>query len=70
MLALNPATPIDVLEYVLDDIDGVLVMTVNPGFAGQKLIPATLDKITRVRQYLDERGHAKVRIEVDRKSVV
>lgn len=65
MLALNPATPIDVLEYVLDDIDGVLVMTVNPGFAGQKLIPATLDKITRVRQYLDERGHAKVRIEVD-----
>lgn len=42
MVAINPATPINVLESVLDDIDGVLVMTVNPGFAGQKLVASTL----------------------------
>ncbi len=54
-VALNPATPIDVLRYVLDDIGVVLVMTVNPGFAGQKLVPATLDKICDVRQLLNGR---------------
>ena len=48
-----------------DDIDGVLLMTVNPGFAGQKLIPATLEKIRRPRAYLDERGRQQVSIEVD-----
>ena len=56
MLALNPATPIEVLDYVVGDIDGVLLMTVNPGFAGQKLIPAMLEKIQRTRAYLDAHG--------------
>ena len=65
MVALNPATPISAIENVLDDIDAVLIMTVNPGFAGQKLIPATLAKITAMRNYLDERGYDKVEIEVD-----
>ncbi|MBR3965945.1 MAG: ribulose-phosphate 3-epimerase [Clostridia bacterium] len=63
--ALNPATPICFLEEVLDDIDGVLIMTVNPGFAGQKLVPQTLDKITRVRKLLDENGKKASEIEVD-----
>ena len=65
LCALNPATPLCVLDYVLDDIGGVLLMTVNPGFAGQKLIPATLQKIADCRRYLDERGYGHVRIEVD-----
>ena len=65
MVAISPATPLSVLEYVLDDIDAVLVMTVNPGFAGQKLIPATLEKIRKLRTYLDENGHSNVEIEVD-----
>ena len=65
MAALCPATPLSVLDYVLDDLDGVLVMTVNPGFAGQKLIPATLDKIADCRRYLDSRGYGHITIEVD-----
>jgi ribulose-phosphate 3-epimerase len=65
MVAINPATPIEALEYVLDDICAVLVMTVNPGFAGQKMIPATLDKIRKLREYLDAKGYAGVEIEVD-----
>ena len=63
--ALNPATPLNVLDYVLDDVYAVLLMTVNPGFAGQKLIPATLRKIADCRRYLDERGGQGIRIEVD-----
>ena len=65
MLALNPATPLSVLDYVLEDIDGVLLMTVNPGFAGQKLLPSMLEKITQARAYLDERGFSNVDLEVD-----
>ena len=65
MVVLNPATPIEVLEWVLPDLDGVLLMTVNPGFAGQKLIPATLGKINVLRRYLDEKGYPEVEIEVD-----
>jgi len=65
MAAINPATPISALEDVLDDLDGILVMTVNPGFAGQKLVPSTLHKIKRLRSYLDERGYSGVEIEVD-----
>ena len=64
-VALNPATPLCALEHILPDIDGVLVMTVNPGFAGQKLIPQTLEKITQVRRYLDEKGYTRLEIEVD-----
>lgn len=65
MVALNPATPISSIEYILDDIDGVLVMTVNPGFAGQKLIPSCLEKIRDMRKYLDEKGYSNIEIEVD-----
>ncbi len=65
MVAINPATPISSLEDILDDVDGVLVMTVNPGFAGQKLVPSMLNKIKRLRNYLDERGYSNVEIEVD-----
>ena len=65
MLVLNPGTPLSALDEVLPDLDGVLLMTVNPGFAGQKLIPGTLDKITRLRRMLDERGYENVEIEVD-----
>ena len=56
LVALNPGTPICALENITDDIDGVLVMTVDPGFAGQKLIPSALEKIKKLREYLDERG--------------
>ena len=65
MIALNPATPLEVLEWILPDIDAVLLMTVNPGFAGQKLVPQTLEKITACRKFLDERGYENVEIEVD-----
>jgi len=64
-VALNPATPILSIEDVLDDLDMVLIMTVNPGFAGQKLVPATLAKIARLRAWLAERGYPHVEIEVD-----
>lgn len=64
-VALNPATPLCTIEDVLPDIDMVLLMTVNPGFAGQKLVPQTLAKITRPRKILDESGYPHVRIEVD-----
>lgn len=65
MVALNPATPITVVGEVLDDLDAVLLMTVNPGYAGQKLVPASIDKIRRMRKYLDENGYSHVKIEVD-----
>ena len=65
MLALNPATPISVLEYVLEDLEGVLVMTVNPGFAGQKLVPQTLKKITEVKNLLQQAERTDVEVEVD-----
>ena len=65
MVAINPATPICMLETILEDIDAVLVMTVNPGFAGQKLVKSTLKKIADLRAYLDENGFENVEIEVD-----
>lgn len=65
MVALNPATPLCMIEDVLADVDGVLLMTVNPGFAGQKLVPQTLNKIYRLRKLLDSMGCHDVRIEVD-----
>lgn len=64
-VALNPATPVQTLEYVLPDIDMVLIMTVNPGFAGQKLIPQAIEKIRDCRNYLNEKGYPEVEIEVD-----
>lgn len=63
--ALNPATPVEILRYVLDDIDGILLMTVNPGFAGQKAIPATIQKIRDTRIMLEAEHHSGLRIEVD-----
>lgn len=65
MVAVNPATPICALESILDDIDAVLIMTVNPGFAGQKLIKSVLKKITQLRHYLDKNGYEHIEIEVD-----
>ena len=65
MAALNPATPLSAIEEVLPDIEAVLIMTVNPGFAGQKLVPQTLDKISRLRRMLDAAGYPDISIEVD-----
>ncbi len=64
-VALNPATPIYSIEDVLDDVNAVLIMTVNPGFAGQKLVPATLKKIAKMKRYLVENGYGHIEIEVD-----
>jgi ribulose-phosphate 3-epimerase len=61
-VALNPATPESAIEYVLDRLDLILVMTVNPGFGGQAFIPATLEKIRRVKAMIGERP---IRIQVD-----
>ncbi len=55
-VAINPATPLASIEEILADCDLVLVMTVNPGFGGQKLIPSTLDKLSRLRHQVDARG--------------
>jgi len=63
-LALNPGTPLSFLEEVVDDVDLVLVMSVNPGFGGQAYIPASTGKIRRVRQLLDLR-HSGAALEVD-----
>lgn len=64
-VALNPATPLDMLDYVLEKLDFVLVMTVNPGFAGQKVVPQALRKIADCRRYLDKHGFREVPIQVD-----
>lgn len=63
-LVFNPATPLDHLQWVLDDIDMVLLMSVNPGFGGQKFIPGTLHKIEAVRAIID-RAERPIRLEVD-----
>src|SRR5690606_7056071 len=63
-LVLNPATPVEVLDYVLDELDLVLLMSVNPGFGGQAFIPSALDKLRAVRQRVDASGRA-VRLEID-----
>jgi ribulose-phosphate 3-epimerase len=63
-LVLNPGTPVDVLDWVLDELDLVLLMSVNPGFGGQAFIPSTLDKLKVVRQKIDASGR-DIRLEVD-----
>ena len=63
-VSLNPATPLNVIEYVLGDLDMVLLMTVNPGFGGQDFIPAVVPKIERLRQMVEKQG-LDVEIEVD-----
>ncbi len=63
-VVLNPSTPLEHVEWVLRDIHSVLIMSVNPGFGGQSFIPSALEKITRLRRMIDERGY-QVEIEVD-----
>ncbi len=63
-LVLNPATSPDVLEYVMDKLDIILLMSVNPGFGGQKFIPSTLKKLCRVRKLIDDSG-LNIRLQVD-----
>jgi ribulose-phosphate 3-epimerase len=63
-LVFNPATPLSYLEYVMDKVDMILLMSVNPGFGGQSFIPATLDKLKQVRKLIDQSGR-NIRLEVD-----
>ena len=64
-VALNPGTPVSAIDYVMEDIDMVLVMSVNPGFGGQKFIPSALRKIKEVKEMAQERGITNLDIEVD-----
>ncbi|HEB97289.1 MAG TPA: ribulose-phosphate 3-epimerase [Sedimenticola thiotaurini] len=63
-LVFNPATPLDYLEYVMDKIDMILIMSVNPGFGGQSFIPAALEKLRQCRRMIDESGR-DIRLEID-----
>lgn len=63
-LVLNPASPVHYLEHVMDKLDIILLMSVNPGFGGQKFIPSTLNKLKQVRKLIDESGR-DIRLEVD-----
>lgn len=63
-LVFNPATPLHYLDHVMDKLDVILLMSVNPGFGGQSFIPSTLDKLRQVRQRIDESGY-DIRLEVD-----
>jgi ribulose-phosphate 3-epimerase len=63
-LVFNPATPLSWLDHVMDKVDMILLMSVNPGFGGQSFIDATLNKLAFVRQLIDQSGH-KIRLEVD-----
>ncbi|WP_413727594.1 ribulose-phosphate 3-epimerase [Sodalis sp. RH19] len=63
-LVLNPATPLSYLDYVMDQLDIILLMSVNPGFGGQSFIPGTLDKLRQVRRLIDDSGR-DIRLEVD-----
>ncbi len=63
-LVFNPATPLDYLNYVMDKVDVILLMSVNPGFGGQSFIPATLDKLRQARKMIDDSGF-DIRLEVD-----
>jgi len=63
-LVFNPAQPLDVLEWVIDKVDLILIMSVNPGFGGQSFIPAALKKIEQARKIIDQSGH-DIRLEVD-----
>lgn len=63
-VVLNPATPVDTIQHIIEDVDLVLLMSVNPGFGGQKFIPAVLPKITQLKEMIDEKG-LNVEIEID-----
>ena len=64
-VALNPSTPLSVLDYVMDDVDMVLIMSVNPGFGGQKFLPATFRKVSELRAKLDAADRSDCLIQVD-----
>ncbi len=64
-VSLNPATPLTALEYILDDVDMILLMSVNPGFSGQKFIPATFEKVRQLRTMLNKAEKKDLRIQVD-----
>lgn len=64
-VALNPATPICALEHVIEELDMVLIMSVNPGFGGQKFIPNTLQKVKMLREMADQKGLKQLDIQVD-----
>ena len=63
-LVFNPATPLDILSHVIDKVDMVLLMSVNPGFGGQSFIPSALDKLRQARQIIDDGGY-EIRLEID-----
>ncbi|EMQ2877392.1 ribulose-phosphate 3-epimerase [Vibrio navarrensis] len=63
-VVLNPATPLSCLDYIMDKVDLILLMSVNPGFGGQSFIPHTLDKLRAVRQRINESGR-NIRLEID-----
>lgn len=63
-LVFNPTTPLNFLDYVMDKVDMILIMSINPGFGGQTFIPATLDKLKEVRRRIDESGR-EIRLEID-----
>ncbi len=63
-LVFNPATPLDILSHVIDKVDMVLLMSVNPGFGGQSFIPSALDKLRQARQIIDDSGY-EIRLEID-----
>ena len=63
-LVFNPATPLDVLEHVIDKVDMILLMSVNPGFGGQSFLPSALDKLRKARKLIDESGR-DIRLEID-----
>ncbi len=64
-LAINPATPVYVLEEVLDYIDGINLLTVNPGFAGQSIVPSTIKKAEKLNSFLEEQNRNEIIVEVD-----
>ncbi|MBE5818417.1 MAG: ROK family protein [Clostridiales bacterium] len=64
-VAINPATPLEMISEVIDEVGMVLIMTVNPGFAGQKIVPGAFDKVRRTREWLDKLGKKDVLLQVD-----
>ena len=65
MLAINPGTPIYCVEEVLDYVDGIVILTVNPGFAGQKIVRSCIPKVERMENFLTEAGYPDIEIQVD-----
>lgn len=64
-VAINPATPLEMISEVIDEVGMILIMTVNPGFAGQKIVPGAFDKVRRTREWLDKLGKKDILLQVD-----